>query len=331
MEHEKGWTLDPALFDPQRIPALTQAFNAQAEALLANIPSILQLPPATIREARASGKSVLGPVVLSPKAHTRTFDTPQGALPLRVFPTAGARGVLLHIHGGGMALGAHDQQDFLLEPIADATGLAIVSVGYRLAPEHPYPAGPDDCEQAALWLVEHARREYGTDQLYIAGESAGAYLSAVTLLRLKERHGLRPFSGAVFTYGHYDMNQLSPSARLWGPRNLVISTPIIEQFFNWFIPPEQRHLPDASPLYGNLAGLPPAFFTVGTLDPLLDDTLFMSSRWIAAGNKAELALYPGAIHGFTLFPYAQGVAANQRIVQFLKDRISAAAAENTGE
>ena len=325
MEQHEAWTLDPALFDPQRIPALTKALNAQAEALLASIPSILQLPPAVIREARASGRSVLGPVVLSPKGENRTLETPHGVLPVRVFATPAARGVLLHLHGGGLALGSHDQQDFLLEPIANATGLAVVSVGYRLAPEHPYPAGPDDCERAALWLIEHAKREFGTDQLYIGGESAGAYLSAVTLLRLKDRHGLRPFRAAVLTYGHYDMSHLSPSARLWGPRNLVISTPIIEQFFDWFIPPQQRNLPDASPLYGNLAGLPPALFTVGTLDPLLDDTLFMVSRWIAAGNSAELALYPGAIHGFSLFPYEQGVTANQRIVQFLKERISAAA------
>jgi acetyl esterase/lipase len=327
MKHDEGWHLDPALFDPQRIPPLTQAFNAQAEALLATIPSILQQQPAVIREARASGRSVLGPVVLSPKGETRTLKTAQGPLPLRVFPTPAARGVLLHIHGGGLALGSHDQQDFLLEPIADATGLAIVSVGYRLAPEHPYPAGPDDCEQAALWLIEHAQREFGTDQLYIGGESAGAYLSAVTLLRLKDRHGLRPFRGAVLTYGHYDMSRLSPSARRWGPRNLVISTPIIEQFFDWFIPAGQRHVPDASPLYGDLAGLPPALFTVGTLDPLLDDTLFMASRWIAAGNRAELALYPGAIHGFSLFPYEQGAAANQRIQQYLRERISGAASD----
>lgn len=325
MVQDHGLILDSSLFDPQQIPAQTQAFNAQAEALLAKVPSILQLPPAAIREARASGKSVLGPVVLSPKGETRALETPYGALPLRVFPTPAARGVLLHIHGGGLALGSHDQQDFLLEPIADATGLAIVSVGYRLAPEHPYPAGPDDCERAALWLIEHAQREFGTEQLYIAGESAGAYLSAVTLLRLKERHGLRPFRGAVLTYGHYDMSRLSPSARHWGPRNLVISTPIIEQFFDWFIPPEQRHLPDASPLNGNLGGLPPALFTVGTLDPLLDDTLFMASRWVAAGNSAQVALYPGAIHGFNLFPYEQGLAANQRIQQFLKDCIAAAA------
>ncbi len=325
MEQVKGWTLDPTEFDPQRIPAATLAFNAQAEALLANVPSILQLQPAVIREARASGNSVFGPVVLSPKGENRTLNAPHGALPVRVFSTAAARGVLLHFHAGGLALGSHDQQDFLLEPIANATGLAIVSVGYRLAPEHPYPAGPDDCELAALWLIEHAQREFGTDRLYIAGESAGAYLSALTLLRLKHRHGLSPFRGAVLTYGHYDMSQLSPSARLWGPKNLVLSTPIIEQVFDWFIPQEQRHLTDASPLYGNLAGLPPALFTVGTLDPLLDDTLFMASRWIAAGNSAEVAIYPGAIHGFSLFPYPQGVGANQRIVKFLKERIAAMA------
>jgi acetyl esterase len=217
MEQFKGWPLDPALFDPEQIPAATKAFNAQAELLLAGIPSILQLAPAVIRAARASGQSVFGPIVLSPKGETRTLSTPHGALPVRVFPTPAAKGVLLHIHGGGLALGAHDQQDFLLEPIADATGLAIVSVGYRLAPEHPYPAGPDDCEQAALWLIEHAQREFGSEQLYIAGESAGAYLSALTLVRLKARHGLRPFRGAVFTYGHYDMSRLSPSAQRWGP------------------------------------------------------------------------------------------------------------------
>jgi acetyl esterase len=329
MESGQGWLLDPALFDLANIPAATQAFNVQVEALLANVPSILQLPPAVIREARASGKSVLGPVVLSPKGENRMLDTKRGALPARVFPTAHARGVLLHFHGGGLALGSHDQQDFLLEPIADQTGLAVVSVGYRLAPEHPYPAGPDDCEQAALWLTDHAQREFGTSQLYIAGESAGAYLSALTLLRLKVRHGICPFRGAVLTYGHYDMSQLSPSARLWGSKNLVLSTPIIEQFFDWYIPREQRNIPDASPIYGNLAGLPPALFTVGTLDPLLDDTLFMASRWTAAGNSVEVAIYPGAIHGFSLFPYQQGVSANQRIVQFLRERILAAASDAT--
>ena len=317
MERQLGLALDPALFDAQRTAPATQAFNEQIEQLLATIPSVLELPAAAIRDARASGKSILGPVVLSPKGEDRRIDTPAGPLVLRVFPTPNARGVLLHLHGGGWSLGAHNQQDFLLEPIADATGLAVVSVDYRLAPEHPYPAGPDDCEWAALWLVEHAQREFGTDRLYIGGESAGAHLSVVTLLRLRNRHRLHPFRGAVLTYGAYDL-ELTPTARGWGPRNLVLSTPIIYKFLEWFVPPSLRADPDVSPLNADLGDLPPALFSVGTLDPLLDDTLFMASRWVAARNEAELAIYPGGIHGFNLFPVELADAANQRIVRFLQ-------------
>ena len=81
----------------------------------------------------------------------------RGPLPLRVFATKDATGVLLHLHGGGWALGAHDQQDFLLDAMASSTGMAVVSVGYRLTPEHPYPAANDDCEAAALWLVANSQ------------------------------------------------------------------------------------------------------------------------------------------------------------------------------
>ncbi|MGH2359288.1 MAG: alpha/beta hydrolase, partial [bacterium] len=132
--------IDPAPFDPLQITPETRVFNEQVEQLLATVPSILDVPVAVLREARAAGKSFLGPVVLSPNGREQRIDGPAGPLPLRVFATPNATGVLLHIHGGGWALGSHDQQDFLLEAIAERTGLAVVSVGYRLAPEHPYPA-----------------------------------------------------------------------------------------------------------------------------------------------------------------------------------------------
>lgn len=325
MEQPAGWPVDPKLFDPEQIPPLTRAFNAQIEMVLASVPSLLEMPITVVREARARGASALGVIATSPRALTRLIPTPAGDLPLRIIATPGASGVLLHLHPGGWSLGAHDQQDVMLESIAVTTGLSIVSVGYRLAPEHPYPAAPDDCEQAALWLVAHAAREWGSPRLFIGGESAGAHLALLTLLRLRDRHGLMPFEAAYLTYGCFDLT-LSPSAQRWGKRNLVLSTPIIEQFVNWFAPGRDRRDPDISPLYADLKGLPPALFTVGTLDPLLDDSLFMACRWLAAGNTLEFALYPGAIHGFNLIPNEQSLVANARIMAFLQQRLKLASA-----
>jgi acetyl esterase/lipase len=180
--------------------------------------------------------------------------------------------------------------------------LAIVSVEYRLSPEHPYPAGPDDCETAALWLMENAAPEYGTDRLLIGGESAGAHLSAVTLLRLRDRHdGSEAFCGANLVFGAYDLGHtpsamgigLEPGTDILDPEDMRF---MVEQFAP-DMSPDQRRQPDLSPLYAQLQGMPPAFFTVGTADHLIDDTLFFANRWVVAGNRAELLVYPDAPHG----------------------------------
>jgi len=209
---------------------------------------------------------------------------------------------MLHIHGGGWVAGEPELTDLLNEALSETLNLAIVSVDYRLAPEHPYPAAPDDCEAAALWLVEHAADEYGTDRLLIGGESAGAHLSAVTLLRLRDRHGgADRFCGANLVFGAYDLGLL-PSARGIGmsPENDILDPDDIRFVVDQFIPgmtPDQRRHPDVSPLFAALRGLPPALFTVGTADHLVDDTLLFASRWVAAGNRAELLVYPDAPHG----------------------------------
>jgi acetyl esterase/lipase len=309
---------DAALFDSAAIAPETLRFNAELEAQLASTPSILDLPPQVVREARAAGHTIFGPVVRLPEAEDRAIPGPAGPIPLRIIRPERARGAFLHIHGGGWTLGSHDQQDVLLKVVADATGLVAVSVGYRLAPEQPYPAGPDDCEAAALWVVRNVAREFGGDVLAIGGESAGAHLSVVTLLRLRDRHGLRPFRAANLSYGAYDF-AFTPSVRRWGPRNLVLSTPIIEQFSDWFAPRALRADPDLSPLHADLRGLPPALFTVGTLDPLLDDSLFMAARCAAAGCHAELAVYPGGVHAFNAFPLAIAAEANARALRFLAE------------
>ncbi|MGH8617457.1 MAG: alpha/beta hydrolase [Burkholderiales bacterium] len=313
-------SVDPSLFDPNAISAETRSFNEKFEHAQAKIPSVLDVPIQAFREMRASGASFFGPVVRSPKGAERTIQGPAGLIPLRVFATPDARGVLLHIHGGGFAYGAHDQQDPFLEKLADRTGLAVVSVGYRLTPEHPYPAAPDDCEAAALWLAANARREFGSDRLYIGGESAGALLSVVTMLRLRDRHGLSPFRGAMLTYGDYDLT-LTPSVERWGARRLFLSAPIMRQYHDWYVPQSLRRNPDVSPLYADLSGLPHALFTIGTLDPLLDDTLFMANRWVAAGSSAELAIYPGGIHAFNSFPTDISRAANARMRTFFNQCI----------
>src|SRR5216684_2009544 len=205
----------------------------------------------------------------------------------------------------------------MLEHLADHAGLAAVSVEYRLAPEHPYPAGPDDCEAAASWVVLNALREFGSDAMTIGGESAGGHLSAVTVLRMRDRYGYTGFRGANLVYGAFDMS-LTPSQRQFGDTRLILRTIDIQQFANAFLPTiTDRRVPDISPLYADLKGLCPALFSVGTSDALLDDTLFMYARWIAAGNDAELAIYPGGAHGFTLFPNALSQSVAARMDAFL--------------
>ncbi len=290
--------------------AETRAFNDELERQLAAVPAVNELPPEESRQARREGRGIFPAPVFLPEARVIDIDGPGGRLGLRIIePDGVASGAFLHLHGGGWTLGENDMQDLRLQRLARETGLAVVSVGYRLAPEHPYPAGPDDCEAAALWLLSPAGRAVlRTDgPLAIGGDSAGAHLAAVTLLRLRDRHGVAgAFGAAVFQYGAFDLS-MTPSQRLWGERNLVLSAPIIAWFADQFLPGydrERRRDPDISPLYADLRDMPPAIFTVGTADPLLDDSLFMEARWRAAGHATELRIWPEAPHGFVALPMA---------------------------
>lgn len=296
----------------------TLRFNAELEVLLGEYPMLTDLSPAEARRLREEGRSAFGPIVLSERAIERTVPGGEGPIRARVFLPDRAEGVYLHFHGGGWVLGGIHHQDPRLEALSRACRLVVVSVDYRLAPEHPYPAGPDDCEAAARWLAENAGDEFGTDRILIGGESAGAHLSVVTMIRLRDRHGYNGFSAANLVYGAYDL-RLTPSARNWGDRLLVLNTPIVGWFIDHFAPGEDLADPDLSPLFADLAGLPPALFTVGTEDPLLDDTLFMYERWRAAGNHAELAVYPGGAHGFDAFPIALASRARKEMYRFLSE------------
>ena len=293
---------------PAELIEQTRAFAVELERLLASIPSVHTVPPEQTRRERREGKGLFPAPVFLPGATTLEIEGPAGAIQLRVIkPEGEPTGSFLHIHGGGWTLGENDMQDPRLARLAADTGLIVISVGYRLAPEHPHPAGADDCEAAALWLLDSsgsaALRDAGP--LAIGGDSAGAHLSALTLLRLRDRHGVAGrFGAAVLQYGAFDLSG-TPSQRLWGERNLVLSAPIVDWFVAQLLPGtaiEERRRPDVSPLYADLREMPPASFTVGTQDMLLDDTLFMERRWRMAGAATELHVYPEAPHGFLSFP-----------------------------
>jgi acetyl esterase/lipase len=314
---------DPELFKPEAISAETHALNAAVVQLCNSAPDWWLVGAQAVRDARARGDGPFPVVPKSKRARTITIDGPGGhKVPLRVIAPDHPKGVYLHIHGGGWVLGASDLQDPMLERIGENGGLACVSVEYRLAPEHPYPAGPDDCEAAALWLIKNSKSEFGCDLLTIGGESAGGHLSAVTLLRLRDRHGFSGFKAANLVFGVFDLS-MTPSQKAFGDERLVLRTIDILKFSDAFVPDAKaRRDPDISPLYADLKGLPPALFTIGTKDALLDDSLFMYARWLAAGNDAELAIYPGGAHGFTAFPYALAKAANARMDAFLAQSVS---------
>jgi acetyl esterase len=184
----------------------------------------------------------------------------------------------------------------------------VVSVEYRLAPEHPWPAAPDDCETAALWLVEKGRKAFGTERMLIGGASAGATLAMTTLLRLRDRDQIHAIVGAVLEFGAYDLSGQSPGGRLYADE--------------WFIQAYAGHVPDGtdpdvSPLYAELRGLPPTLLLVGALDVLLEDNLAMGARLSVAGTDVDLRVFPGSIHGFTFHPTAMATAALDGVVAWL--------------
>lgn len=134
------------------------------------------------------------------------------SIPCRVFePEAGkAKGVFYHIHGGGWVLQSEAYQDTMLAHLANHCHLTVLSVGYRLAPEHPFPAGNEDCFDVGAYLVDHATRDYGVPLLFMGGDSAGAHLSAVTAFYLLAARPEFAFKGLVLNFGAYDLSGLLP-------------------------------------------------------------------------------------------------------------------------
>jgi acetyl esterase/lipase len=315
--------IDPFLFTDEAVSDETRQFNSALQETLRTMPTVSSQTPDDVRAARRAGQGPWGPVVHSDHARTITIDGPGGGLDLRIVEVGEPKGVYLHIHGGGWVLGAADLSDVGNEAMARNADVVVVSVDYRLAPEHPYPAAIEDCTAAASWLIDHCANEFRTEKLTIGGESAGANLVAATLLRTRDDVGYTGWQGANLVYGVY-LPPGTPSVEAWSKEGLILDPDTMSWFIDHYVSGPEIELlhPALSPLHGDLADMPPALFTIGTWDPLVDDTLFMASRWAAAGNETELAVYPGGIHAFDAFPTSIALEARDRMHRFIRSAVS---------
>ncbi|SDT13438.1 acetyl esterase [Paenibacillaceae bacterium GAS479] len=214
--------------------------------------------------------------------------------------------VILYFHGGGFALGDHRVRHRYNRTWAQLSGCLFLSVGYRLAPEHPYPQGVDDAYEALLWASREASQLGGDPQrLAVAGESAGGNIAAVTALRSVHHGGPKVKAQALLypavdlTGGNGPGSASQPSLRENG-REYLLTLRLLHQFADGYARPGERSLPDVSPLLAEeLGGLPPTLVVTAELDPLRDQGKLYAERLQASGVPVEYRCYDGMIHDFT--------------------------------
>jgi acetyl esterase/lipase len=239
----------------------------------------------------------------------RQVPGPEGApdISLVIARPAAAKsrvGVLYNIHGGGMILGHARSQELLdLLGLAKELELAVVSVEYRLAPEHPHPAPVEDCYAGLAWVAENAA-ELGIDpeRLVITGASAGGGLAASTVLLARDRSG-PAIAGQMLLCPMIDDRNDTPSARQ------MVGVGVWDRGSNelgWTsLLGDAKGGPDVSPYAAaaratDLSGLPPAFLDVGSAETFRDEVVTYASRIWQAGGQAELHVWPGGFHGFDM-------------------------------
>lgn len=336
-------TLDPVDFDPASVSEETHAFNDVLLDRVLRMPRWWKVGAGEFRRMRHAGETPRPAPVLLDTAETYPIPSrdQSRAVPCRLFrPQNGktVQGVFMHIHGGGWVIGDEMSQDEWLQDMSNNHGLVSISVGYRLAPEHPFPAGPEDCYDVAEWLVLNAKKELGAPLAWIGGDSAGGHLSVLATLHLlnhkDEVFSSFGFKGLLLFYGVYDI-AWTPSAINTDKTqpNLTLDPPMMNECRDAFLPGkpslEALRQPEISPLYADLSvlrgRLPPALFVCGTKDCLLDDTLFMGVKWLAAGGDTVIEIVPGAQHAFIYAPRSLAASGTERAMaavdKFIEARV----------
>jgi acetyl esterase len=290
-----------------------QALLSRADGL--RLPSLREHPPA---QARALHAAALRSVDVDPVESVRTVHvpTPSGPLELRVYRPTDCpvpAPAVVYLHGGGWVLGDLDVQDATCRHLAQRCRSVVVSVGYRLAPEHPYPAAVEDSCAAVLWTHAQADRLQVDDRrVAVAGSSAGGNVAAGTTLRLRD-HGLSPLAVQLLLYPPTDPSLSSASVRENGS-GYYLTADDMRDFVQAYLPePGSRSCAYAAPLHApSLAGLPPTVVATAGFDPLRDEGVAYAERLRASGVQVQHLHYPSLIHGFFGFARQSRAAARAR-------------------
>ena len=232
-----------------------------------------------------------------------SYSGPDGDLSLRLYQpqnaTAPAPG-LIYIHGGGMIMGNLESQDEVLKTTASELGMPIASLDYRKAPEHPYPAAPEDCYAGVCWVFDNATA-LGMDinNIGLMGASAGGGLALATALMLRDREGpelryLLPIYPMIDDRHHTASSKAVLDIGIWDREGSI-------EAWNWYLGDSAPDAYAAPARAEDLSGLPPTYIDVGDLDLFRDEDILIAQRLSAAGVPVEFHLWTGAYHASELF------------------------------
>lgn len=272
----------------------------RSRGLVALNPAVAPLAEVRAMGERISAFLLEGSVPLA-RERDLALPGPHGTVPCRLYLPDGAERppLIVYAHGGSFALGTLDGWDGVLRELVRRSGVAALSVDYRLAPEHRFPVAFEEMV-AMLRLAARDGADLGIDPAHLAvgGDSAGANLALGAALALRDA-GEERLSFLLLHYGAYATAGDSPSWRRLGTGAYGLSrTQLAWLWENYLASPEQRRDWRAAPLEARLEGLPPALLTIGTLDPLWDDNQRLALRLDAAGVPCQLRIYEGLPHGF---------------------------------
>lgn len=259
-------------------------------------------------EARQGITALLEPFNAAPekvaKSEKRSIPGPGGQIPVQIYTPEGHGPfpVLVYFHGGGWTIGTIESWDSLCRSLCNASGCVTVSVDYRLAPEHKFPAGPEDCYAATDWVVKNAASIGGDPaRVAVAGDSAGGNLAAAVALMARDRGGPK-VAFQLLIYPVTDAGLKTPSQQQFQDDGYILSKKDMIWFWGHYIGSDKdKTNPYASPIEAkSLRGLPPALVVTASFDPLRDEGETYAARLQEAGVKTECIRYEGVTHGFVL-------------------------------